>query len=247
MTNPFEKHGIKRLSPSSLNLWQGEPAFWVLKYLHGMRDDAGPAAKRGTAVEAGLDHWIGGNRDLAFCQKAAHDNFLLNTGGQADDAHEAERSAISPMLEQATAAIGSGVRLLARQVAIETWLDGIEVPVIGYCDYVLEDGSIIDLKTTHRLPSSPKPDHLRQVAIYAQARQAPVSLLYVTPRKFSRMHVPAEACQEAIEDIRRVARSLRTVLAMSDTPKDAAEFVAPDYSKFYWSTETTSKGKEIWK
>ena len=247
MTNPFEKHGIKRLSPSSLNLWQGEPAFWVLKYLHGVKDDAGPAAKRGTAVEAGLDHWIGGNRDLAFCQKAAHDNFLLNTGGQADDAHEAERSAINPMLEQATAAIGSGVRLLARQVAIETWLDGIEVPVIGYCDYVLEDGSIIDLKTTHRLPSSPKPDHLRQVAIYAQARQAPVSLLYVTPRKFSRVHVPAEACHEAIEDIRRVARSLRTALAMRDTPKDAAEFVAPDYSKYYWSTQTTSKGKEMWK
>jgi len=247
MTNPFEKHGIKRLSPSSLNLWQGEPAFWVLKYLHGMKDDVGPAAKRGTAVEAGLDHWLAGNRDLQFCQKAAHDNYLLNTGGLADDAHEKEREAINPMLEQATAAIGSGVKLLARQVAIETWLEGIEVPVIGFCDYVLEDGAIIDLKTTHRLPSSPKPDHMRQVAIYAQARQAPVSLLYVTPRKFSRMHVPAEACQEAIADITRVAKSLRSILHAAKSANDAAQFVAPDYSKFYWSTETTSKGKEIWK
>jgi hypothetical protein len=88
---------------------------------------------------------------------------------------------------------------------------------------------------------------MRQVAIYAQARQAPVSLLYVTPRKFSRMHVPADACQEAIADITRVAKSLRSILHASKSPTDAAQFVAPDYSKFYWSTETTSKGKEIWK
>ena len=112
---------------------------------------------------------------------------------------------------------------------------------------MLEDGAIIDLKTTHRLPSSPKPDHMRQVAIYAQARQAPVSLLYVTPRKFSRMHVPAEVCQEAIADITRVARALRSILHASKSPQDAATFVAPDYSRFYWSPETTTKGKEIWK
>lgn len=245
--SPFERHGIKRLSPSSLNLWRGEPAFWTLKYLHGLQDEAGPAAKRGTAVEAGLDLWLMGKRDIAACRQAALDNFLLNTGGQADDDHEEERAAIGPMLEQATAAMDNAKPLVARQVAIETWLDGIEIPVIGYCDYVLEDGAIVDLKTTQRLPSSPKPEHLRQVAVYAQARQAPVSLLYVTPRKFARYHVDAEACQAAITDMTRIARSMRSVLAAARTPADVAAFCAPDFSSFYWSESSIAKAQEVYK
>lgn len=243
----FARHGIRRLSPSSLNLWRGEPALWVLKYLMKARDEAGPAAKRGQAVEAGLDHWLAGNRDMAACAKAAHDNFLLNTGGQADDEHEEERATITPMLEQATAAMKDAPRLTARQVPIETHLDGIDVPVIGYCDYVLEDGAIVDLKTTHRMPSSPKPDHVAQVAVYQRARQAPVSLLYVTPKKFARLHIPQEACDEAIADMTRVARSLQSMLAAASSAEDAARFVAPDYSKFYWNAETRQLAQEVWK
>lgn len=245
--NSFERHGIKRLSPSSLNLWQGEPALWVLKYLHKMRDEAGPAAKRGQAVEAGLDLWLMGNRDFFACHRAALDNFALNTGGLADDDHEEEREVIGPMLEQATAAMQDAPRLLARQVAIETCLDGIEVPVIGYCDYVLDDSTIVDLKTTHRMPTNPKPDHVRQVAVYQKARQAPVSLLYVTSKKFARRHIAQEECDTAIADMTRVARSLQSVLGACETAADAARFVAPDYSKFYWNAETTTQAKEIWK
>jgi hypothetical protein len=245
--NPFERHGIKRLSPSSLNLWQGEPALWVLKYLHKMRDDAGPAAKRGQAVEAGLDHFLAGNTDVQFCMTSALDNFALNTGGVIDDDHDEERNAIPLMLEQAMAACKDAPRLLARQVAIETWLDGIDVPVIGYCDYVLEDGAIIDLKTTHRMPSSPKNDHVRQVAVYQKARQAPVSLLYVTTKKFSRMRISQDDCDTAIADMTRVARSLQSILSVCETADDAKRFVAPDFSKFYWNEETRKTAMGVWK
>ena len=243
----FARHNIKRLSPSSLNLWQGEPALWVLKYLMGARDEAGPAAKRGQAVEAGLDLWLMGNRDFFACHRAALDNFALNTGGLADDDHEEEREVIGPMLEQATAAMKDAPRLTARQVPIETYLDGIDVPVIGYCDYVLEDTAIVDLKTTHRMPSSPKQDHTRQVAVYQKARQAPVSLLYVTPKKFARLHVPQEACDDAIADMTRVARSLQTMLGAAQTAEEATRFVAPDFSKFYWNAETRKLAQEVWK
>lgn len=245
--NPFTAHGIKRLSPSSLNLWRGEPALWTLKYLHGAQDEAGPAAKRGTAVEAGLDLWLMGKRDLEHCTKAALDNFMLNTGGLADDDHEDERATIGPMLEQACAAMDNALPMTARQVAIETWLDGIDVPLIGYCDYVLEDGSIVDLKTTHRLPSAPKPEHLRQVAVYAHARQAPVSLLYVTPKKFARYHVDSDTCQAALADMTRIARSLRSVLAAAKTPADVAAFCAPDFTTFYWNPDLITKAQEVWK
>ena len=184
---------------------------------------------------------------MEACTKAALDNFALNTGGVIDDDHDEERDAIPPMLGQAMAAMKGAPRLVARQVAIETWLDGIGVPVIGYCDYVLEDAAIVDLKTTHRMPSGPKPDHLRQVAVYNKARQAPVSLLYVTTKKFARLHIPQEACDDAIRDMTRVATSLQSILSVCDTATDAGRFVAPDFSKFYWNADTRKLAMEVWK
>ncbi len=52
--NPFERHKIKHLSPSSLNLFANEPALWVVQYLLGRRFGVGCAAHRGTASEEGV-------------------------------------------------------------------------------------------------------------------------------------------------------------------------------------------------
>ena len=52
--NPFETHGIKHLSASSLNTWAAEPALWVLQKLAGKQTPAGFAAHRGTAAETGI-------------------------------------------------------------------------------------------------------------------------------------------------------------------------------------------------
>lgn len=53
--NPFERHGIQHLSPSALALYRHSPALWCLRYLFGVKDEAGPYAWRGRAVEAGVD------------------------------------------------------------------------------------------------------------------------------------------------------------------------------------------------
>jgi hypothetical protein len=248
MSNPFERHKIRHLSPSALNLWANEPALYVLKYLHGIRDEMGAAAKRGTAVEAGLDVFLM-NRQASVedCTQVAIDNYRLNTGGLADDEHEKEAGLIAPMLTQAIGAMRSAPSMIARQLSIETWIDGIPVPVIGFLDYVFEDGSIVDLKTTARLPSAPRPDHLRQVSIYAHARQAPVSLLYVTPQKHARYHASADQVAEGLADITRVARSLARTLAASETAADVAEFVSPKFDSFYWTEETITHARSIWK
>jgi hypothetical protein len=41
-TNAFERHGIRNLSPSSLGLYRHSAALWVLRYLYGIKDEAGP-------------------------------------------------------------------------------------------------------------------------------------------------------------------------------------------------------------
>jgi hypothetical protein len=97
------------------------------------------------------------------------------------------------------------------------------------------------------MPSGPKSDHLRQVAVYNKARQAPVSLLYVTTKKFAPLHISQAACDDAIRDMQRVATSLQSVLSVCETATDVTRFVAPDYSKFYWADETRKLATEIWK
>lgn len=50
MTNPFIRHGIEHLSPSTLNTWAAQPAIVVLEKLLNRRGNGvSMAALRGTA------------------------------------------------------------------------------------------------------------------------------------------------------------------------------------------------------
>ena len=61
-SDPFERHGIDHLSPSSLRLWRDAPAVWIGKYLLRAPDEVGPGAWRGKAVEAGVDQLLYGQQ-----------------------------------------------------------------------------------------------------------------------------------------------------------------------------------------
>ena len=52
----FEKHGIKHLSPSSINLFIAEPSLWVLRYLFKDKipSISNPAMTRGSLVDEAL-------------------------------------------------------------------------------------------------------------------------------------------------------------------------------------------------
>ena len=72
--NAFERHGIRNLSPSAINLWRANPALYVGKYLLKWRDDAWLNAWWGDAVEAGLASWLY-KRDNALALDAARRQF----------------------------------------------------------------------------------------------------------------------------------------------------------------------------
>jgi hypothetical protein len=97
----FERHGIDHLSAGSLNLWIANPREWAVRYLAKEPDDgADPALWRGTAVEAGLGHWLAG-RSIDQAQAAACDAFELNAVGDLSDDVEAERSLVQTMVDRA--------------------------------------------------------------------------------------------------------------------------------------------------
>jgi hypothetical protein len=230
--NVFEKHGITHLSQSSLGLYRDQPAAWVCRYLMGIKDEAGPGAWRGTAVEAGLDHHLFGQHELA--QKAMYLAFEERAAGVADDDVAKERTALPQFLAQARLATEKHPVPLTKQSKISIDLPGIEVPVIGFVDYRW-DKSGLDLKTTWRMPSEPQPAHVEQMAIYAKATGLPFSLLYVTPKKWSIHEVTTAMAEEAMERVCTGARAIRHMLSKVESAADALRLYSPDLESYRWS------------
>ncbi len=245
--NAFAKFGLKNLSPSQLNCWRESPGLWALRYLGKLRDDAGPAAWRGNAVEKGL---------LTFFQKKNWEDALAmalsvfdgECMGEFSDRINDERANIAPML-------GVAIKesewfpspVLGAQTRVEHWMPGIEVPVIGYADFLLEDGTIVDLKTSTRMPNNdqPKPDHARQAALYSIARQAPSHLMYVTAKKSKTYEIKKEERDLLIEEMRRDALSLQTFLSNQNDAVTAIKSLPMATDNFRWSEAASIKLKEF--
>lgn len=245
MTNPFERHAITHLSPSSLNLYAANPSLWVGRYLLAWQDEFGPAASRGTAIEAGLDLWLFDRSKAQEAETVALANFMDRTQGVADDEHEAERANIVPMLRQAIAALGDVSTPIGRQMKIEHYANGIEVPIIGYIDYLFEDFGL-DLKTTKACPSAIKADHGRQVAVYAECKKRPFKVLYVTAKKSALYELGGNEQAIALRDLERQARAVRHLLKHSFDAMEAAKFFAPDFSDFRWSDKLSEAANQLY-
>lgn len=244
--NPFEKHGLKHLSPSSLNLYAANPSLWVGRYLLGWEDEFGPAAARGTAIEAGLDLWLFDRSKATEAEAVALANFADRTQGIADDEHETERANIAPMLRQAMSALNDYPVPACRQMRVEYYANGVEVPIIGYFDYGF-DGFDLDLKTTKACPSSIRPDHARQTSLYRAARNKPQKLLYVNTKKSAVYDLGDNEAAIHLRDLERQARALRHLLKHAETADDAARFFAPVLDDFRWSPITVEKADKLWR
>lgn len=244
--NPFERHSIDHLSASSLAMYRNEPALWVLKYMFRVRDDAGPAAWRGSAVEGAVNKIIYEDCDDDAATLAALGAFEISAQGDLADDVDKERKVIPDMVREA----GRQFRLLGKPVAtqfkVEHWIDGIEVPVIGFIDYLYPE-FLVDLKTTLRLPSEPRADHAVQVVSYGDATDKRPGLVYVTPKKSQRFAAESINAERARWTLRRSAHALRTLLAMADDKYHAASVFTPDFDRFYWNETTKTAALEIWK
>lgn len=240
---PFERHGIHHLSPSSLRLYREQPAAWVCTYLMHLRGDAGPAAWRGQAVEAGLDVWLFGDTfDAAL--DAANRRWHEQAMGEVTDKGDGEYANIPGFLMQATNALAGHPPVLTKQSKISIELEGIEVPVVGYTDYMFPDYGL-DLKTTLRMPPLPRQEHVDQMAVYMTAKKKPFKLLYVTPKRHELYDVTDAMAAESMAQMTNGAKAIRHLLSNSHDAQDALNFFYPDYSSFYWSAETIAAVRKV--
>jgi hypothetical protein len=246
--NCWERHGLGHLSFSNLNLYREEPAKWCLQYLYKVRDNAGPAAWRGSAVEAGLDWWLYQRNDPEAVQDAltkAHARFEEDAKGEIRDDIDKERDSLEPMLNRAIERMDTFPVPLARQLREEFWFDGIEIPVTLIIDYVWPD-DVLDLKTTHRLEV--RPAHEQQISLYAKAKKRRAKLLYVTTKRSELVEIPQEAIESNVRAIERVAHSVRALLSICPDKETAASMFAPNYDHYYhWkNADLRQAAEEIW-
>ena len=234
----FQKHGIDHLSASSINLWANAPDVWVMQYLFGKRTPMGPAPWRGICVEdAVVDTLLGGSEQNAI--KAALDKFdkrfLIG-----DEATTKERDMIEPMVQIAVEELmefgkpefpeGENKQ---EKISITAKGNGWSIPVIGYLDLVFpQHGTVIDLKTTGRIPSKMSAEHQIQRAIYAAAKgNMAVKFLYVSGKK-SAMLEDGDVAETLATAKKQIAR-LESFLQHCDK-ETALKIVPHNPGSFYW-------------
>jgi hypothetical protein len=240
--NGFERYNIKYLSPTMISQWDQAPATLVLKRVFGLRGKATANMWRGEAVEAGLQFWFY-NRDkpdnVVNAKNLAVETFWDRAAGEVNEETEKAAELVPDMVEQAIIAAGEFKSpIMAAQLRVDHYFDGLDTPFTGNMDFVLEDKSIIELKSTTRCPSSIETcslSHKWQAATYATARIAPAHLLYVTAKKSAVYTVePNDKC---LITMIQTAKAMDRCLSTHENGVSLLKSLPLNVDSFYWDEE----------
>lgn len=266
--NPFQHHGIAHLSPSAVNMFTNSPSAWMAKALLGHKFSVGPAAWRGIASEDALSHYTFMDASPEECFDLAiqkFDSLKSSMDFSPDVEKERERlhryvlNGIDAMLELKNE-YGVGQ---AQRPPLGAWNGQWEVglpcrfgeqqdekiQVIGYLDFLFANKNnkhtIVDIKTTARIPSEWRTDHAMQAAFYKRAhgKTPDVLFVYVSPKQegkpnaFNILRLDDDTYQRELSRMKSSIKRMSNLLRLSDDPFVLVEAVPHDESSFYWDGE----------
>lgn len=249
----FASHGISHLSASSVNLFISQPALWCASYLMKRRTPVGPAAHRGTAIEAGVEAGLfDPDMPVEEAQRIGREKYHKLVFLNSDPRVEKERATIEPSIAIALEELRQyGVPEKPdageRQRKLELDIPGVPVPVWGYLDFHWPDhGIIVDLKTTGRIPSEISDAHGRQGALYLQhGSNQQMRFAYVSSKKIA-VYI-LDNPHDHLASFVRAAQSIERFLSLSDDSEKLTRCFAPDLSSFYWGDQSARTiAQEIW-
>ena len=246
--DPFGAYNITHLSPSTCNLFVGSQAAFILDKCLKKRNVVGAAAHRGTAVEKGIVHGLETGAPDDECAKVAKDEFWRLMVLSSDPAAEKEETAVPEMVQVGLRELRPYGKPTSTQGKIEHRFDSIAVPFIGFYDVEWSNHNIlVDIKTTHALPSKISTNHARQVSLYAVAlgRKHDPCVSYITPKKSATYRV--ENVEEHLNALKRIGIAIQKFLSISEDPMELASLVVPDVDSFYFKDPMTRQAVfEVW-
>lgn len=240
---------VERHSPSSCNLFCAAPALFVLERVLNRRQPVGVPAHRGTAIEAGVAAGLlDPTKPVEECVEIAEKRYRSLTALSPDPRRALYGADIAGMVRTALEELRPYGVPTSTQGYVEWRPEGLKAPIVGFYDFAWEDkGILVDLKTTERLPSSIKPGHARQAALYAAAISDNIDprLTYVTPKK--RATYRLENVWAHRQGLHKIALAVERFLALSDDPEFFVSITAPDCDSFYWNApEARQSAFEVW-
>ena len=235
---------------SSINKFKHNPSEWLVHYGLGLRVASSPAMVRGTLAEFGAYYKIKKGmqqKDDKHFEKLIKHKFKKNKffddNNEISNAIDIAKKFEEKLYERQLRNIVSYQKEKVKSI------DGLKYPVRLFTDFEY-DNLIVDLKSTLRMPTKPKIDHIRQQALYSVLHNKPISLLYATPKKTMWYDLTKEDVKEGYAELVSDFKSLENYIKMCDNNLENAIKITPlntDPSPFYWDSNIKQAAIKIWR
>ena len=235
---------------SSINKFKHNPSEWLVHYGLGLRVASSPAMVRGTLAEFGAYYKIKKGMmqkdDKHFEKLITHKfkkNNFFNAESEISNSIEIAKKFEEKLYERQLRNIVSYQKEKVEKI------DGLKYPVRLFTDFEY-DNLIVDLKSTLRLPTKPKIDHIRQQALYSVLHNKPIALLYATPKKSLWYDLTKEDVSNGYDELVRDFKSLENYIDMCNNSIEDAIKITPlntDPSPFYWDSSIKQAATKVWK
>lgn len=233
--NPFKKWGIKKISPTSFNLWAEHVPSWILKYI--LKIDQEPSLKMymGSTAESVLYKILMGFLNLDQIDKECENEFIIKAGimGTQDERHNVLRevigyktygaknktTGIAPVKKDYKGFVRVAYDLLknfgkpeAYQVHVKFPLKYFGIDADGYKDFSYQ-GFDIDLKTTTKMQGALPLNFRRQLALYKMQNDNRGQKLLLATKEKAQLYVLEENYKESKEEIYHILNTMAVALS----------------------------------
>ncbi len=237
--NNFPRHGITHLSASSINAYAEDPAYWTAKYLLGAKFPFSAPARGGTIVEKAIVQTLTGMDAVDAIDEAIEE---FNKATIFDKSPNVMKwaSGMRDMIEMGLKELEPyGVPEFdflsggQKKILIDCNMGEYKVPIIGFLDLMFDScKTIIDIKTTQRMPTIMSTSHKRQAALYKMANpEYTVKFFYISPKKIQWFTI--DDVTEEKKQIKEIIKRMNNMLGVGD--KDVIKELIPVTESYYWT------------
>ena len=215
-----------------------------MRYLFGIRSDSGAGAIRGIAQE----HVLAQKYEKGSFDFLELDTKFIGLCGEAgidlnDEKVKKERNTLASFGEVLDKNF-KYKNLESYQQKVEVQLDDLPIPIIGYIDFLFKD-TIVDLKTTVRMPSKPTEAQMRQLALYSMAYpKKKVDLFFASPKMHKKFNLKNLSLHK--KQLQTVAFSIQKLLSLSEDKHYIASLFFPNVDSWMWSYKAKQDASQIW-